>query len=185
MEIYILRHAIAEMRDPLESRTDSERALTPEGIAKMEQIARGMKALELTFDLILSSPFRRAKQTADIVVRTLRIKKRLLRTTRRLAAGSDPAKLAEELRRLGAKVKRVLLVGHEPDLSELISLLLSGDSDLGIQLKKGGLCKLTSDSLQFGGDVVLEWFGGDKFITMHDLPLDEHTIVELIGDDAD
>ncbi len=157
MEIYILRHAIAEMRDPLDSRPDSERALTPEGAEKMERIARGMKTLGLAFDLVLSSPFLRAKQTAEIVVRTFRIKKNLLRFSPGLAAGSAPAKLVKDLKRVGPKVKSVLLVGHEPDLSELISQLLSGDSALGIRLKKGGLCKLTSDSLPFGRGAVLEW----------------------------
>jgi phosphohistidine phosphatase len=55
------------------------------------------------------------------------------------------------------KPQRVLLVGHEPDLSRLVSVLISGGSDGAIELKKGGLCKLTVDRLAFGQCATLNW----------------------------
>src|SRR5437667_81427 len=56
-----------------------------------------------------------------------------------------------------ARVQRVLLVGHEPDLSGLISILISGGSDAAIELKKGGLCRLTAEKLIFGQCATLNW----------------------------
>ena len=53
--------------------------------------------------------------------------------------------------------ENLLLVGHEPHLSQLISLLISGNSEGQIELKKGGLCKLASDHLIFGRSATLEW----------------------------
>ena len=67
MELFILRHGIAELRDASSSMKDSERSLTLEGERKTRRIAKGMEALALSFDVILTSPFRRARQTADIV----------------------------------------------------------------------------------------------------------------------
>ena len=55
------------------------------------------------------------------------------------------------------KPQRVLLVGHEPDLSRLISLLITGNSEALIELKKGGLCKLTAEKLNFGKCATLNW----------------------------
>ena len=66
MELYLLRHAIAVEREHF-CGEDRERPLTPAGIKKMRRIARGMKAMKLSFDLILTSPYERAKDTAALV----------------------------------------------------------------------------------------------------------------------
>ena len=67
MNLYILRHGIAVEHGAPGYAKDADRPLTPEGERKLGQIAEAMKALELTFDLILSSPYLRARQTAEIV----------------------------------------------------------------------------------------------------------------------
>ncbi len=156
MDLYILRHAIAEERSGSIPGGDSQRRLTAEGKKKMRRAAKGMEASKLSFDLVLTSPFVRARQTADIVVEVFGLGNRLELSTA-LAADGNPKELIDELRRSHKRRKSVLLVGHEPYLSRLISLLISGDTSIAIDLKKGGLCKLSVASLQYGRCATLEW----------------------------
>ena len=152
MEIYILRHGIAVERGTPGYKKDSERPLTKEGEEKMHQIAEAMLGMGLQFDLILSSPYVRAKQTAQIVAGELDEE---VTSTDFLIPDANGLELIAEIN--DEKPQRVLLVGHEPDLSRLISILVTGGSDATIELKKGGLCKLTSDKLTFGRSATLNW----------------------------
>src|SRR5919197_217772 len=145
MEIYVLRHGIAVERGTPGYKKDSDRPLTKEGEEKMHQIAEAMLAMELKFDLILSSSLVRAEQTAKIVADALDEE---VTFTDHLAPDGNALELIREIN--DEKPQRVLLVGHEPDLSRLISLLVTGGTDASIELKKGGLCKLASDHLTFG-----------------------------------
>ncbi|MDB6111567.1 MAG: phosphohistidine phosphatase SixA [Pedosphaera sp.] len=156
MDLFILRHAIAEAKTPTKRKPDSERRLTPEGEKKMCRIAKGMKTAGLEFDLILSSPYVRAKQTAQIVANIFKMQN-ALELSPQLAPPGNPRKLIDELNVARTRHRSVLLVGHEPYLSRLISLLLSGDTSLMINLKKGGLCKLTAETLKYGRCATLEW----------------------------
>ena len=155
MDLYILRHAIAEERTA-SSGADSDRCLTPVGAKKMRRIAAGMKASKLGFDLILSSPFVRAKETAQIVADVFDLTKQL-EFSPQLAPDGNPADLISELNKEHRGKKSVLLVGHEPYLSRLVSLLISGDTGLLIELKKGGACKLSVEGLRYGRCATLEW----------------------------
>jgi phosphohistidine phosphatase len=156
MEIYILRHAIAEPAPNPPSGGDSRRRLTTEGAEKMRRAAKGMKALELAFDLIVSSPYLRAKETAEIVSDVLRPgRKPELSAT--LTPDGNPKELIDELKRKHGDKNQVLLVGHEPYLSRLISVLVSGHARASIELKKGALCKLTVGALEHDRCATLEW----------------------------
>jgi phosphohistidine phosphatase len=152
MDIYILRHGIAVERGTPGYKKDSDRPLTKEGVEKMEQIAEAMLAFGLHFDLILSSPYARAEQTARIVARALDEE---VTFTNHLMSDGNALELVAEIN--DEKPQSVLLVGHEPDLSRLISVLVTGSTDASIELKKGGLCKLTSDRLTFGQCATLNW----------------------------
>ena len=156
MDLYILRHGIAVEPGTPGYETDADRPLTPEGERKLRQIADAMRALELSFDLILSSPYLRARQTAEIVAATLGARKRLELSAALTPSGSIK-KLVELLKRREPSPESVLLVGHEPYLSELISLLLSGKESFAVVMKKGGLCKLTTESLKPGRCATLQW----------------------------
>ncbi len=142
MEIYILRHGIAVDRGSPGFKKDSDRPLTKEGEEKMHQIADTMLAMGLKFDLILSSPYTRAEQTAQIVADTLDHE---VTFTKSLAPDANALELIAEIN--DEKPHSVLLVGHEPDLSRLISVLVCGTSDSSFELKKGGLCKLTAETI--------------------------------------
>ena len=156
MNLYILRHGIATEPNTQGLAKDADRPLTPEGKRKLWQIAEAMAALELGFDLVLSSPYVRARQTAEIIVEALKARKRL-EFSDSLTPGGSTKKLVDLLNHLQPPPESVLLVGHEPYLSGLISLLVSGDASLAVVMKKGGLCKLSTDSLTHGRCAALEW----------------------------
>jgi phosphohistidine phosphatase len=156
MDLYFLRHGVAVDLEVGGGLSDAERPLTAEGQRKMRAIAKGMSALELSFDLVLSSPALRAWQTARIAARGLNALEQL-KLADCLAPGADPKQIVENLRRLDPALQRVLLVGHEPDLSQLVSLLVAGNTSLGVVFKKGGLCKLAVESLKPSRCAALEW----------------------------
>jgi len=156
MKLYILRHGIAVDHGAPGYARDADRPLTPEGERKLARIADAMEALELSFDLILSSPYTRARQTAEIVAEALDARKRL-EFSEDLTPDGSFKKLIEWINCLKSPPDNLLLVGHEPHLSGLISLLLSGDSGMSVVMKKGGLCKLSIESLKHGRCAALEW----------------------------
>ena len=156
MELYILRHGLAgEPGDPA-YKSDSERPLTPKGRRKLRDVAEAMKALEISFDLILSSPYARAKQTAEVVAEAFDADKKL-ELSETLMPGGTTRALIELLKGRAPGLGSVLLVGHEPYLSGLISLLVSGDAGFRVALKKGGLCRLEVESLRHGRCAELAW----------------------------
>jgi phosphohistidine phosphatase len=152
MEIYILRHGIAVERGTKGYKNDGDRPLTKDGEDKTKQIAKALRALDLKFDLVLSSPYVRARQTAEIVAEVLDQEVTL---TDFLIPDASAVDLIGEIN--AEKPQRVLLVGHEPDLSRLVSVLITGGPGAGIELKKGGICKLTSEKLTFGQCATLNW----------------------------
>lgn len=160
MELYILRHGIAAEKGDPKYPKDEDRPLTEEGQKKTLKVARRMKELGLGFDLILSSPLARARQTAEIAASVLGCKNKLKFTTHLAPEGNKKTLLREIGRR-----RSVLLVGHEPYLSELISTFLSGTAGLRIELKKAGLCKLAVNRLRYGRCATLEWLATPKLLT--------------------
>jgi phosphohistidine phosphatase len=148
MNLYFLRHGIAVDPSAPDFARDAERPLTPKGKRRLRQIAKAMGALKISFDLILSSPYVRARQTAEIVAKILKRKKKL-KFSDELTPGGNPKSLVQQLNDLRPKPKNILLVGHEPYLSKLIALLTAGSTNMEIDLKKGSLCKLETESLRY------------------------------------
>jgi phosphohistidine phosphatase len=151
MNIYFLRHAIAVPRGTRGVK-DENRPLTKEGIRKMKEIAAGMRQLQLKFDRLVTSPLLRARETADIVADAFGQEVEIWKS---LDPSEDPRQLVAALRKL--KDEDVLLVGHEPHLSQFISVLISGGPDVQIDFKKGGLCKVSSDDPVYGRCGTLHW----------------------------
>jgi phosphohistidine phosphatase len=115
----------------------------------MRRSAEGMLALGLTYDLILSSPYLRARQTADIVAQILKTPEGVQLSDTLTPAGS-PRQLLAALHTDYRERQDVLVVGHEPYLSRLISTLLTGGPNLSVVMKRGGLCTLAVETLRFG-----------------------------------
>ena len=156
MDLYLLRHAIAVPRGTEGYDNDEDRPLTPKGEKKMYRIAEGMKSLDLAFDVILSSPLLRARRTAEIVAEVFDLRKKL-RFSEYLGTGGDEEDLIKELVDEYSSHTSLLLVGHEPDMSSLISLMVSGGPECAVTMKKGGLCRLSIDALHYGRCASLEW----------------------------
>src|SRR5262245_49313061 len=137
MQVYLLRHAIAENRDPERYPVDADRPLTPAGRRKMQRAARGMRSLGLRFDLVLTSPLTRARQTARIVVPAFRPRPPL-RALRPLSPGGGSGGVFAALEAVPADAA-VLLVGHEPDLARLAgAMALEPRADMAGEFKNGG-----------------------------------------------
>lgn len=152
MQIYILRHGIAE--EGHAGQPDSERALVPEGKKKLRHVLRAAAAASVSPSLILTSPFRRAVQTAQIAAEVLNYKGDLLRT-RALEPGSHPRFVWEEIR-VHKNEPEILLAGHEPLFSSLTAYLL-GCSNLQIDFKKGALACVQIDHFTAEPQGALKW----------------------------
>ena len=154
MELLIVRHARAGERDPEKWPDDRDRPVPPKGARRFRRMARGLARLLPEVDAVWSSPLRRAWQTAEILEkdggwpapRELKI----------LEPGNTAAEVTEILRRESAD--RMVLVGHEPMLSELITHLTIGPGDRAIlELKKGGAALLKFPAGLEAGEGMLLW----------------------------
>jgi phosphohistidine phosphatase len=163
MKLYILRHGEAADHGDLRYKNDADRPLTPKGIQRTKALAHALRQLEITFDVIFSSPLVRARETAEIVERGLRLHGRL-ELTEHLAPSGDVERLVHQLNKVRPVPESILLVSHEPYLSSLISLLCTGSSHLSLTLKKGGLCRMEVESLRAGRCASLEWLLSPRLI---------------------
>ena len=152
MNLYLIRHAIAEEESP--SGEDSQRGLTDKGAKKMRLIAKGLRTLGVEFDLILSSPYLRAMQTAEILSEVFKKKKFVL--SDHLIPAGDPNLLIAEINEKHT-VDSLAIVGHEPYLSTLVSLLTADGAPVEMTFKKGGVCYLSTDDLHHTHKATLEW----------------------------
>jgi phosphohistidine phosphatase len=155
MKLYILRHGDAAPHgDPRFKEND--RPLTPKGIDRTKKLARALERLEVSFDVILSSPLTRARETAEIVSRHPRLCKQLT-FTEHLTPSGRMDQLVGQINGFRPQPRSVLIVGHEPYLTGLISLLCVGGPGLPVQLKKGALCRLDIGTLTAHRCATLEW----------------------------
>ena len=153
MNLFFLRHGIAVEAGAKGCKHDSDRYLTAEGRQKLLQVAAAFTALEVSFDLVLSSPYVRARQTAELIAKRLGLT-RGLRLTEHLQPGGSFKALLQEIRQLKPAPASLLIVGHEPDLSLAASLLVSGSTAVRFELKKAGLIALEAGALVPGGAVL-------------------------------
>ncbi|MEB3307342.1 MAG: histidine phosphatase family protein [Cyanobacteriota bacterium] len=131
--VFLMRHGIAEPRGG--ATPEPLRALTPRGLRRTRAVAERLMQLNLTLDLLLSSPLQRARQTAELVVQAGLVDGLLIDEA--LAPGGDPWPLVE-----ACGPRRLMLVGHEPDLGDLASRLLGAPVG-AIRLKKAGLAVIS------------------------------------------
>src|SRR5476651_2142569 len=165
MNLYLLRHGIAVDPSAPDFAKDAERPLTPKGKRRLLQIARAMGVLKIAPDVILSSPYVRAKQTAEIVAKSLKRRKQL-KFSDELTPGGNPKSLIQQLNDLRPRPKNILLVGHEPYLSKLLALLTAGNTTMEIDFKKGGLARLESIELSYGRCATLAWLLAPRHLVL-------------------
>jgi len=163
VEIYILRHAIAETAKPGDP--DADRALTSDGKKKLREVLRVARGAGLSPSLILTSPYRRAVETAQLAATQLGYKEEPL-TTKALLPGSGADEIWEEIR-VRRDAHEMLLVGHEPLLGQLAGYLLGTPSML-MDFKKGALIRIDMDQFQGEPRGVLRWFLTPKLASRQD-----------------
>lgn len=157
LEVYLVRHAVAAERGP-EYPDDARRPLTPEGISRFREAVRGLRALGVTVDLVLTSPYVRARETAEVLRAGLKPAPRVV-VVDALVPGTRPADVMAAVQaRAGAGrgVERVALVGHEPDLGELAARWLGAKA--AVPFKKGAVLRLDLDRALPAGPATLRWF---------------------------
>ncbi len=156
MNVYVLRHGVADERDFRKYPDDDLRPLIPEGVDKLRRQTKGLKELGLSVDLVISSPLVRAVQTAEIAMEGLGITNELA-YSESLVPEAHPYLLMEELGNKYSTQDKVMVVGHEPHMSSFVSMVVSGDPSGLIRLKKGALCKLKIPRLDGVRSGWLEW----------------------------
>jgi phosphohistidine phosphatase len=139
MDLYIIRHAIAQQLDKKNNFTDEKRELTNEGRERMREVVKGLLKLNVELDLILTSPLVRAVETAEIVASGLGLSKKEIVQTDNLKPGASTDRLFAEIKK-HASVESLALVGHQPDMGEIISRVVQGNGNLSVVLKKGSVC---------------------------------------------
>ena len=140
MELYFLRHGDAGGREAWKGE-DRERPLSEEGAARMRREAKTLAAMKLGVSLIVTSPFTRAVQTAEIVSGALCLPGSPV-LDERLAPGFGFRALREVLAER-AEAGTLLLVGHEPDFSATIAACIDGGR---VECKKGSLARIDFDN---------------------------------------
>jgi phosphohistidine phosphatase len=147
-EIYLLRHA-----DAVDSGTwtgvDADRPLSSRGQADARRVAGFVRGIALAADVVLSSPKRRARETAAVVADALRVR---VAIDERLGGGFGLADLGAIVSR--REMRRVVLVGHEPDLSTLLSALIGGGR---VAMRPGSLARVDIDDSAPPGAGTLRW----------------------------
>lgn len=157
MQIYLLRHGIAEEAAP--SGKDADRKLTPEGIKRLGSVLKRAASAGVEPTLILSSPLERARQTADLAAKSLKYQKEVL-LTNVLAPDGTPEQVWEEVR-VHREESQLLLTGHEPLFSQLAAYLLNSPT-LEVDFKKGALLRVDCEAMGTRPRGVLKWLLSPK-----------------------
>lgn len=140
MELFVLRHGKAEVRAV--DTDDAERALTGQGREEIKKIGRGTVTMGYTFDLIATSPLKRARETAEIIGDTSKHDSKIQVWDLLSPAGDLDSLLRQICTAGGDGSGSILVVGHEPQLSALISRVIAGNGTASILLAKGGFARI-------------------------------------------
>lgn len=154
MIIYLFRHGIALDIGSQGISSDEERKLSGKGKEKTKEIAQGLKNIKCRPKKIISSPLTRAKQTADIAADILTPKTKV-EVIDELAPGHPLKKTVKWLN--GQEEGEIMLVGHNPDMEMLASLLVTGAETSDIRLKKASICRIVFCGKPEPGTGRLEW----------------------------
>ncbi len=152
MQIYLLRHGIAEDARPRQS--DADRSLTEEGREKLRRILKRARAAEVSPSLILSSPLKRAVQTAEEAAAALGYEDRIL-LTRALIPEASPREVWDEIR-VHRPEPAILLASHEPLMSSTMAYLLRSPA-LMVDFKKGALVRIDCEGFGAEPSGSLKW----------------------------
>ncbi|MFZ0487873.1 MAG: histidine phosphatase family protein [Arenicellales bacterium] len=157
MRVVLFRHGIAEDRTEFSrtGRPDSDRPLTTQGVERSRQTAAGLLSLLPDLGFVATSPYRRARQTADLIAAAADAGG-LPVVVDALQPAGKPAEICRWLASCPAQAA-VALVGHEPDLSELMGWFTAGECGSFARFKKAGACLIEFHSAPGRGAGELQW----------------------------
>jgi phosphohistidine phosphatase len=150
--LYLVRHAIAAERGP-DYPDDSRRPLTPKGAERFREAMAGLVMLDVQLDEVLTSPYVRARQTAELIAEAF-VKPPKITNVHALAEG-QPVEVIDTLARY-AKRRNLALVGHEPAIGEIAARLLGHRK--AMDFKKGAVACIDVEALPLPRPGVLRWF---------------------------
>ena len=158
--LYILRHGIA-LPHGTPGIADDDRPLTPKGESRMREIGRALARLDLGIERIVTSPLPRASRTAELVAAPLHLRN-AVEVDDALRSGADASSIREWLRTRPEET--LMIVGHNPSLSELVGLLVLDDPNAMIgDLKKGGIAALTR-AARSGDRFQIDWIASPRLL---------------------
>lgn len=149
MELYFVRHGEAFGVDEAGVDSDAQRPLTEAGLAASRRVGEALRRLGVRLDVIAASPLKRARQTADAIGEAMGAKERVV-VTDTLRPGCTLTSLADFVR-THRSAARVALVGHEPDVSELVCELVGGAS---VRFGKAAVARVDLDEICPGGGTL-------------------------------
>jgi phosphohistidine phosphatase len=158
-ELYLIRHGVAEPRGEAWP-DDAKRPLTEQGMSRLRRSARSLVRLGVSIDVVLTSPFVRTRQTAEIVAAAFAPRPAVV-NVEALAPGGAFAALMSELEK-HTRRSHIVIVGHEPDIGELAARLVGMRHPL--EFKKGAVCRIDVDALPPRGAGSLRWFVTPKIL---------------------
>jgi len=158
-ELYLIRHGIAEERSDAWP-DDTKRPLTDDGMDRLRKAARSLAQLGVSFDVVLTSPFVRTRQTAEIMAAEFAPRPAVVNVDA-LASGGSTAGVLAELEK-HARRKRIAIVGHEPEMGALGKHLAGMRDEL--EFKKGAICRIDVVAIPVKGPGTLRWFLAPKFL---------------------
>ena len=152
MLLYLVRHGIAVDRSDPKCPPEAERPLTAKGMQKTRAAALGLAYLGAKPDVLISSPYVRAVQTAEIFAEALGVPPQKIRLSEALKPAENPAEIVKEI--LKVRAKEIACFGHAPHLDSLIAYLV-GARGVFTQLKKSGVACFEHATAQVRWD--LRW----------------------------
>lgn len=156
MQLLVIRHAIAEEREPHAAAGghDDDRPLTPFGKRRMRRNAEGLRRTASHIEVLAASPLVRAQQTARILADEYRVPE--VETLEALRPERHPRELLTWMGKQSPDAT-VAVVGHDPHVSMLVTWCLSGREDPSVVFKKGGVALLEFDRKPAAGKAKLHW----------------------------
>jgi phosphohistidine phosphatase len=164
MQVLIIRHAPAEDREvfALSGQPDQLRPLTNKGKDKMRQNVKGLQRIVSKIDRIAESPLVRAQQTAGLLAAAY--SSAIRDNLPALAPDGSMSEVLSYLQKYAQTTQVIALVGHEPDLGELVTWLLSGKANVWMPLKKGAACLIEFPDEVQAGEAELFWMLRPKLL---------------------
>ena len=163
MRIYLIRHSNAVDPGTPGYEEDSQRPLTEKGRDKMNKISATLKKMNVKPDLIVSSSYVRARQTAEVLAKVMKYKRNICFSDALIPMGDAGDMIGEINEKYD--VDELVLVSHEPFISDLVGILVASRPDIAINIKNGGVCCLSADDLHMERTAVLEWLLPPKILS--------------------